>query len=86
MEKYEKVYVAMILRVSEEGILKPVAVEWEDGTLYEIDRVTDERNAPPELTGGVLTRKYTVLIGGKEKKLYAEKRTNRWFLERIARI
>lgn len=82
MVEYEKVYVAMLLHIDDEGIMKPVAVEWTDGTKFDIDKITDERNAPPEHTGGVLTRKYKVIIRGKEKKIYLDKQTNRWFVEK----
>ena len=79
---HEKIYVVTFLRISEDGIMKPVAVEWTDGKLFEIDKVVDERNAPPEHTGGVLTRKYRVVIRGKEKIIYLDKQTNRWFVEK----
>lgn len=82
MLSYEKVYVAMLLYINDEGIMKPVAVEWPDGTRFDIDKVIDERNAPPEHTGGVLTRKYKVIIKGKEKIIYLDKQTNRWFVEK----
>lgn len=82
MAKYEKVYVAVFLKISEEGFMKPVAVEWADGALYKIDKICDERNAPPRYTGGVLTRKYRVIIRGREKEIYLDMQSNRWFVER----
>ena len=84
MLNYEKVYVAVYLKISTDGLMKPVAIEWTDGTVFEIEKITDARNAPPEHTGGVLTRKYRVLIKGREKILYLDKQTNRWFVERLA--
>lgn len=72
----------MLLYVSDEGYMKPIAVEWTDGTRFEIDKIIDERNAPPEHTGGILTRKYRVRIKGREKLIYLDKQTNRWFVER----
>lgn len=83
MINYEKVYVSMLLYIDEEGSMKPVAVEWTDGTRFDIDKIIDERNAPPEHTGGVLTRKYKVVIKGKEKIIYLDKQTNRWFVEKF---
>ena len=50
---------------------------------FDIDKIIDERNAPPEHTGGVLTRKYKVIIKGREKIIYLDKQTNRWFVERF---
>lgn len=82
MVEYEKVYVAMFLHIDDEGFMKPVAVEWIDGTKFDIDKIIDERNAPPEHTGGILTRKYKVIVKGKEKKIYLDKQTNRWFVEK----
>lgn len=80
---YEKVYVVVYLKISIDGYMKPISIEWTDGTLYEIDKIIDERNAPPVHTGGVLTRKYRVVIMGKEKIIYLDKQTNRWFVERF---
>lgn len=82
MLRYGKVYISMLLHIDNDGVMKPVAVEWTDGTKYEIDKIIDERNAPPEHTGGVLTRKYRVIIKGKEKIIYLDKQTNKWFVEK----
>lgn len=82
MINYEKVYVSVYLKINLNGIMKPVAVEWTDGKRFEIEKVIDERNAPPKHTGGVLTRKYKVIINGKEKIIYLDKQTNRWFVEK----
>ena len=86
MVSYEKVYVAVYLKINNDGIMKPVAIEWTDGTLFEIFKILDERNAPPEHTGGLLTRKYRVIVKGREKILYLDKQTNRWFVERLTGI
>ncbi len=83
MVNYEKVYVAVYLKINTDGIMKPVAIEWTDGARYDIDKIIDERNAPPEHTGGVLTRRYKVIIKGREKIIYLDKQTNRWFVERF---
>ena len=48
MVNYEKVYVAVYLKINTDGIMKPVAIEWTDGTQYEIDKITDERNRSEE--------------------------------------
>lgn len=78
---YKKVYVGMILKINAEGKLKPLEIEWQDGRRYKIDRVLDERSAPPDNVGSYLTKKYKVLIGGQEKAIYEETQTNRWFVE-----
>ena len=82
MLKYEKIFVAMVLYINVDGLMRPIAVEWTDGTRFDIDKIIDERNAPPEHTGGVLTRKYKVIIKSKEKILYLDKQTNKWFVEK----
>lgn len=82
MERYEKVYVSMHLHVDRQGKLKPTAIEWEDGRAYKIDKVTDERMAPPAHVGAILARRYDVLVEGREKTVYLETPTNQWFVER----
>lgn len=81
MLRYKKVYVAVTLYVDAEGRMKPVAIDWADGRRFTVDRVLSERNRPPEHVGAILTRRYEVLVEGKEKKLYLETQTNRWFVE-----
>lgn len=79
---YEKVYVAMYLYVDADGKVKPAVLEWKDGKRYKIDRVLDERISPPLHTGGVLTKRFCVSIMGREKVIYLEKHSNRWFVEK----
>lgn len=62
--------------------MTPAAVFWENGKRYDVDKVVNERMRPPDHVGGILTRRYDVLIGGKEKKLYLETSTNKWFVEK----
>ena len=84
MERYEKVYVSMILRVNQDGVMRPVAVEWTDGRRYDVQKISDVRMSPPRFVGGVLTRRYRVVIGGREKFLYLETGSNRWFVEKLS--
>ena len=51
---------------------------WTDGRKYEIDRVTDVRQAP-SLKGGGLGVRYTVKVRGKEVYLFEDE--GRWFVE-----
>ena len=80
--QYQKVYVGMILHTDTDGNTRPVELEWTDGTRYSISRVTDKRFAPPEHVGSSPTVRYTVLIQGREKVLYYEKFSNKWFVEK----
>lgn len=74
-----KVYVAVTARYTPEGKLQPISIEWEDGSIYLIDRVMDVRRAASLKAGGVGVR-YTVDINGKQTYLFLEE--DRWFVER----
>ena len=41
-----KVYVEVIARFDTDGNITPLSVKWEDGTVYEIDKVIDKINIP----------------------------------------
>lgn len=82
MHEYVKVYVAVFLYVDCSGSVKPVALEWEDGRKFKIDRVVSERTCPAEHVGAVLTRRYAVTIGGRQKVLYHEMHSGKWFVEK----
>lgn len=79
--QYEKVYVGIIARFDPDGGLKPLQIVWVDGQRFAIDRVKFIERAPSK-TGGVLTKRYTVVVEGFEKKLYYEEKLERWFIER----
>ena len=57
----EKVYVAVRADFRDDGVMLPREITWEDGRRYEIDRVTDIRQAPSLKAGGQGDR-YTVMI------------------------
>jgi len=85
-----KVYVPVDVRFDETGRMLPCTITWEDGTKYEIDKVTDIRPAPAQKAGGQGDR-YTVWIGGKQSYLFFERAATvtgcnlgRWFVERRA--
>ena len=88
MEQQIKVYVAATADFNEDGIMLPTSLVWEDGHRYEIDKVTDIRQAAAMKAGGQGDR-YTVRIGGKQSYLFFERSTSltgnnigRWFVER----
>ncbi len=62
-----------------DGNIRPRAIVWEDGRVYEIDRVLDVRRAASLKAGGVGMR-YTCRIRGKEVRLFNEE--GRWFMEK----
>ena len=79
-----KTYVEMRVSFGADGIMTPVAIRWNDGRVFEIDRVLDIRRAASE-AGGSGTR-YTVKIMGKERRLffedtYSDTGRARWFVE-----
>lgn len=86
--KNPKVYVRVDVDFREDGLMVPRAILWEDGRRFEIDRITDVRQAAAARAGGQGDR-YTVLINGRESYLFFERssrltgsRIGRWFVER----
>lgn len=73
-----KVYVGVTVHYDEAGRVRPLCIEWEDGRVYEVDRVLDVRRAPSLKVGGIGTR-YTCRIQGKATFLFEEE--NRWYVE-----
>lgn len=75
-------YVAVTARTDEDGRTVPLSITWEDGRVYEIDRVLDMRQAASLKVGGNGLR-YLVRIGNAETFLYYE--GPRWFVEEKVR-
>ncbi len=87
-ENCVKVYVPVEVQFRSDGVMLPRMITWEDGTKYEIDRVSDIRQAAAMRAGGQGDR-YTVYINGKQSYLFFERSANqtgnnigRWFVER----
>ena len=78
METRRKVYVSVNLDVDTDGQIRPRYIRWEDGRVYEIDRLKQRICAASTKVGGCGIR-YTVMICGKETYLFNE--DNRWFVE-----
>ena len=74
-----KVYVEVTAKFDTEGNITPLSVTWEDGTVYEIDRILDKRRAASIKAGGIGMR-YPCRISGRRSYLYYEE--PRWFVER----
>ena len=73
-----KVYVEVTGKFDTEGNITPLSVTWEDGTVYEIDRILDKCRAASLKAGGIGMR-YTCRILGQRSYLYYEE--PRWFVE-----
>ena len=86
-ETYERVYVDVKAAFNAAGNLMPLEIKWIDGQVFEIDRVTDMRQASAMKAGGQGDR-YTVWIRGKQSYLFFERsgalsgsNIGRWFVE-----
>ncbi|WP_186843760.1 hypothetical protein [Acetobacterium tundrae] len=73
-----KKYVQVIAKFEENGAMIPLQVLWEDGRVFEIDRVLDRRPGVSLKVGGQGIR-YICRILSKEVCLYYEE--PRWFVE-----
>ena len=73
-----KVFVEVIARFTKDGGKIPLAVTWEDGRRFDIDRITDMRYAASLKAGGQGLR-YRCRINGHETYLWLEE--DKWFVE-----
>ncbi len=73
-----KIYVDVIASFDQQGTVRPMAVIWEDGRRFEIDRITAVKRACSTKVGGTGIR-YTVFVKGKQTYLYEDE--GRWFVE-----
>lgn len=83
-----KVYVDVTAQFNSDGVMIPLDITWEDGEVFEIDRVTDIRQAPAMKAGGQGDR-YTIWVHGRQSYLFFERSPaltgnviGRWFVER----
>lgn len=77
-DQRRKVYVEVQVRVTAEGTVRPLSIKFEDGQLYEIDRLIDCRRAHATKVGGTGIR-YTVRIRNQQTYLFEDE--GRWFVE-----
>lgn len=77
-QKYRKVFVEVILKVSAEGDVRPMFITFENGKTYEVDRLRHRCRASSRKVGGTGMR-YTVEICRKETYLFEDE--GRWFVE-----
>lgn len=73
-----KVYVEVTARFDVAEKVTPLSLTWEDGTVFEIDKVLDCRRAA-SLKAGRIGLRYSVQIGKRQSYLYYEE--PRWFVE-----
>ena len=77
---YKKVFVEVNVKITPEGVVRPLSIVWEDGCRYEITRVKFITPAASLKVSGRGIR-YTVIIEGKERYLFED--DGRWFVEAI---
>ena len=77
-QKYRKVFVEVILKVSAEGEVRPMFITSENGKTYEVDRLRQRCRAASTKVGGTGIR-YTVVICNKETYLFED--DGKWFVE-----
>ncbi len=73
-----KVYVEVTAAFSPEGEVVPLSVRWQDGTVFDVDRVLDVRPSAALKAGGCGIR-YTCRIRGQQTYLFLDE--DRWFVE-----
>ncbi len=73
-----KVFVEVDAHFDTAGKVTPTAIKWEDGRVFEVDRVLDARQAASMKAGGQGMR-YLCRILGKETYLWYE--GPNWFVE-----
>jgi len=83
MENNNKVYVRVLAAVDKLGNVEPISFVWEDGSTYEVDKVTDVRRAASLKAGGVGIR-YSVRVRNRPTYMFLEDDhgVSRWFMER----
>ena len=78
IDSREKRYVKVVSATDEDGRITPLSIEWEDGRVYEVDKVLDARHAASLKVGGTGMR-YLVRIGSATTYLFHE--DPRWYVE-----
>lgn len=73
-----KQYISVTAKFDADGNILPLAINWDDGRVFDIDRITDVRYAASLKAGGAGIR-YTCRIRQAEKYLFLE--DNRWFID-----
>lgn len=79
MQVVRKVFVDVYVLVDKDGKRRPLRIQWEDGTVYTVERLLNRCRAKSLNVGGGEIR-YTVQINGKETFIY-EDNHGKWFVE-----
>ena len=74
-----KVYVTVVARHRKDGVICPMTVQWENGKVFQIDKIEEIRRSA-SLQAGETGMRYTCRILGKQTYLFLE--NGRWFVHR----
>ncbi|AJQ27559.1 hypothetical protein [Pelosinus fermentans] len=74
-----KVFVEVTAKHDTYGNIRPLSIKWEDGRVFEVDKIFDVRLAASLKAGGTGIR-YTCKIMGKQVYLFDDE--GKWFMER----
>jgi hypothetical protein len=74
-----KVFVEVTAKHDIHGNIRPLNIKWEDGRVFEVDRLLDVRLATSQKASGTGIR-YTCRIMGKQVYLFDDE--GKWFMER----
>lgn len=77
-KEHRKVFVEVTVKVSSEGDIYPLAITYENGVVYEIERLKKRCRAHAMKVGGTGIR-YTIVVNGQETYLFEDE--GRWFVE-----
>ena len=72
-----KVFVEVTLKQDVDGHKIPLSIKWKNGTVYNVDKLSDVRHFSPVPTE--TETRYTVLIG--QRHTYLFEKDNRWYVE-----
>lgn len=75
---FKKIYVTVIAQFDTTGKITPLSIVWEDGRIFDVDKILSINEHCVYSSGGYGTR-YTVRILNKEK--YLNFADGRWFVE-----
>lgn len=79
----KKTYVETVVAVDPDGRQRPLAIYWDDGRCFVVDRILEVRRAASMKIGGSGTR-YTVEVCGHTRHLWRDD-SGAWYVEEIVR-
>ena len=84
-----RIYIELRVSFGADGTMTPAAIKWNDGRVFEIDKVLDVRRAASD--AGSMGLRYTVKIMGQVRRLffedaYSDTGRPRWFVESNSQV